>query len=109
MTTRNDEIEPQPERCYCGDVEPEVGYVCTLRGGHVGDHEAHGPMPEDHFIISWPRPTCSCERCANTGRGLFRFMPLCPDCGNKRCPKGTDHNNTCTRSNEPGQEGSMYS
>ena len=35
-------------------------------------------------------------------------MILCPDCGNKRCPKATDHRLQCTNSNEPGQEGSSY-
>lgn len=36
------------------------------------------------------------------------FMRLCPECGNKRCPKATDHNNACTHSNDPGQIGSVY-
>lgn len=36
------------------------------------------------------------------------FMRLCPDCGNKRCPKATDHNLQCTNSNSPNQEGSIY-
>jgi hypothetical protein len=36
------------------------------------------------------------------------YMRLCPSCGNKRCPKATDHNNECTDSNEPNQEGSIY-
>lgn len=35
-------------------------------------------------------------------------MILCPTCGNKRCPKATNHNNPCTNSNEPGQPGSRY-
>jgi hypothetical protein len=35
------------------------------------------------------------------------FM-VCKTCGNKRCPKATDHTLTCTNSNEPGQEGSIY-
>jgi hypothetical protein len=35
-------------------------------------------------------------------------MILCPDCGNKRCPRATDHNLACTRSNDPGQLGSRY-
>ena len=35
-------------------------------------------------------------------------MRLCPSCGNKRCPKATDHRNECTNSNEPNQEGSIY-
>jgi Zn finger protein HypA/HybF involved in hydrogenase expression len=35
-------------------------------------------------------------------------MIVCPTCGNKRCPKSTDHNLACTNSNEPGQPGSRY-
>lgn len=35
-------------------------------------------------------------------------MFLCPTCGNKRCPKATDHRLDCTDSNEPGQAGSRY-
>jgi hypothetical protein len=35
-------------------------------------------------------------------------MIVCSECGNKRCPHGTDHRNECTGSNEPGQEGSRY-
>ena len=33
---------------------------------------------------------------------------VCPDCGNKRCPRGTDHRLPCTNSNEPEQPGSRY-
>jgi hypothetical protein len=39
---------------------------------------------------------------------IFRAMQLCTVCGNKRCPKATDHRLDCTGSNEPGQDGSMY-
>ncbi len=35
-------------------------------------------------------------------------MFLCPTCGNKRCPKASDHDLPCTGSNEPGQPGSVY-
>lgn len=35
-------------------------------------------------------------------------MFLCPDCGNKRCPKATNHSHDCSGSNEPGQPGSVY-
>jgi hypothetical protein len=35
-------------------------------------------------------------------------MILCVDCGNKRCPKATNHELECTNSNEPGQTGSIY-
>lgn len=36
------------------------------------------------------------------------IMSLCTECGNKRCPKATDHRLACTGSNEPGQLGSRY-
>lgn len=35
-------------------------------------------------------------------------MVVCSICGNKRCPKATNHILECTNSNEPGQEGSVY-
>ena len=52
-------------------------------------------------------PDCWCRTCRPiTLRGM-RFV-VCPDCGNKRCPRANDHRNACTGSNEPGQEGSAY-
>lgn len=36
------------------------------------------------------------------------FMVVCSECGNKRCPKASWHENACTGSNEPGQPGSAY-
>lgn len=48
--------------------------------------------------------TCWCLTCDP----VTVRMALCPDCGNKRCPKANDHRNTCTGSNEPGQKGSAY-
>lgn len=36
------------------------------------------------------------------------FMILCPECGNKRCPKANSHHYDCTGSNEPNQPGSAY-
>ncbi len=51
---------------------------------------------------------CVCIRCQQQ-RGPFRTrMNLCSVCGNKRCPKGTDHRNECSGSNSPGQIGSDY-
>ena len=35
-------------------------------------------------------------------------MIVCPDCGNKRCPKASNHRYECTNSNEPNQRGSIY-
>lgn len=62
-----------------------------------------------------PPANCECHRCAREKKlGLHPFplamtkMILCPICGNKRCPKASDHRLACTNSNEPGQPGSIY-
>ena len=50
-----------------------------------------------------------CRRCFTENGGVMMVkMFLCSVCGNKRCPKATDHRLDCTNSNEPGQEGSDY-
>lgn len=72
------------------------------------------------FEFRTPGPQCWCAECedrdAATVRGLTgdpmrtlsRFMIVCPECGNKRCPRASDHGEACTGSNEPGQVGSRY-
>ena len=52
-------------------------------------------------------PGCWCRTCRPVVLNDMRFV-VCPDCGNKRCPRASDHRNACTGSNEPGQEGSAY-
>ncbi|WP_228725348.1 hypothetical protein [Klebsiella quasipneumoniae] len=52
-------------------------------------------------------PDCWCRACRPVVLNDMRFV-VCPDCGNKRCPRANDHRNACTGSNEPGQEGSAY-
>ncbi|MDM8056565.1 hypothetical protein [Klebsiella aerogenes] len=52
-------------------------------------------------------PDCWCRTCRPVALNDMRFV-VCPDCGNKRCPRANDHRNSCTWSNEPGQEGSAY-
>lgn len=52
-------------------------------------------------------PDCWCRTCRPVAINDMRFV-VCPDCGNKRCPRANDHRNACTGSNEPGQEGSAY-
>lgn len=51
---------------------------------------------------------CCCHRCLHERDEVRCFMVVCPDCGNKRCPKASDHNLACTGSNEAGQPGSIY-
>ncbi|MCU6622717.1 hypothetical protein NLK91_13335 [Klebsiella pneumoniae] len=52
-------------------------------------------------------PGCWCRTCRPVVLNDMRFV-VCPDCGNKRCPRANDHRNSCTGSNEPGQEGSAF-
>ena len=49
---------------------------------------------------------CWCYECCKEQR--YTQMFLCPQCGNKRCPRATDHREACTGSNDPGQAGSRY-
>lgn len=60
------------------------------------------------FMASVGHPTkCWCRTCRPVTMNDMRFV-VCPDCGNKRCPKANDHRNACTGSNETGQSGSAY-
>ena len=69
------------------------------------------------LLLAWldsaeaPHPGCGCFTCIDdprlgfANRSITR-MAVCPDCGNKRCPKASFHGNACTNSNAPGQPGS---
>lgn len=61
-----------------------------------------------------PHPEC-CRKCEQewlnrqTGAAAFmRYFIVCSECGNKRCPKASDHTLSCTGSNEPNQPGSDF-
>jgi hypothetical protein len=53
---------------------------------------------------------CHCHTCRpiDAADPESVYMRLCLNCGNKRCPKATDHNNECSGSNAVGQIGSIY-
>lgn len=52
--------------------------------------------------------TCTSERVQNSAHPWSMPFIVCPDCGNKRCPRAMHHDNECTNSNEPGQPGSRF-
>lgn len=58
----------------------------------------------------WNLTSCWCQECCKQETGYYNLvrMVLCPECGNKRCPKATSCKLECTNSNEPGQKGSIY-
>ncbi|HFN0716822.1 TPA: hypothetical protein ACHB1L_001113 [Klebsiella pneumoniae] len=78
-----------------GDAEEALIEVVNRRADmlHAGNSPAN--------------PDCWCRACRPVTLNDMRFV-VCPDCGNKRCPRANDHRNACTGSNEPGQEGSAY-
>lgn len=68
------------------------------------------------MVFFTPGKSCNCHECEALLRPWLDEMDalswggmiLCPECGNKRCPKASDHEMECTGSNEPGQFGSRY-
>ncbi len=64
-------------------------------------------VPGKWIPVSERKPDCWCLTCRPVTLNDMRFV-VCPDCGNKRCPRANDHRNACTGSNEPGQEGCAY-
>lgn len=105
-------------RCpHCEGTDRDVG-------GHVGHVEGcliRRLVEAARFTPSHVAPTTKvaddpepdCHKCAE-GKMLGGWpwsnqkMFLCPICGNKRCPKASDHDLACTGSNESGQPGSIY-
>ena len=73
----------------------------------------------DEFVIVPPKPRKLSDGCGNCHACLVGVMEnnmpvtsqrmiVCSDCGNKRCPKASNHRHKCTGSNEVGQHGSIY-
>ncbi|HBZ4479318.1 TPA: hypothetical protein L8Q30_004623 [Klebsiella pneumoniae] len=82
---------------------------CCPAQNHVSP-EQNGDVPaqsQGWIPVSEQNPDCWCLTCRPVTLNDMRFV-VCPNCGNKRCPRANDHRNACTGSNEPGQEGSAY-
>jgi hypothetical protein len=86
-------------------------------------------IPVSAWLAAWPKgvamadetdgsETCICLRCIDEKKltaTAFDSVPLnytrmivCGLCGNKRCPRASDHRLECAGSNSAGQEGSVY-
>lgn len=88
---------------------PPAQSDCCPAQNHVSpEQNGYTPAQSQGWIpVSEQNPDCWCLTCRPVTLNDMRFV-VCPDCGNKRCPRANDHRNACTRSNEPGQEGSAY-
>jgi hypothetical protein len=60
------------------------------------------------FFKSHAAGLCCCWACIGERKENAPIMIVCPTCGNKRCPKASNHTLACTNSNTPGQRGSIY-
>jgi|GEM_PF-1416049 len=97
----------------CGSTPERMAEEHALRVHGVRhlphDDGAAAPLPNACDALR----ACWCFRCLDAPELGFenptaRTMILCPACGNKRCPRATDHRFACTGSNEAGQFGSRY-
>ncbi len=98
---------------------PLSGFIecaCGNRVGHYSgqlDHVVDAILAADWQAPELPKPfDADCKACGlerqqaieAAGQGFHHIRPYsCPDCGNKRCPKASDHRHACTGSNEPNQ------
>jgi hypothetical protein len=84
-----------------------------LDGANLHPEGASALMDHPKFGET-PARCGNCHRCLLGVQGPFGLpetahrMIGCSKCGNKRCPKATDHRLDCTNSNEPGQPGSVF-
>lgn len=77
----------------------------------MNNHIKHLPNGDFEVIpLEAQKKPCWCHTCRpiNYRDPDSVYMRLCPECGNKRCPKATNHELDCTNSNESNQEGSIY-
>ena len=89
-------VRPDGEVWAEGSASLADGYIAQMEPGDVIEYRT---------VTDWRQePSCKCARCTP----VMYTMRVCRVCGNKRCPHAADHDNECTRSNEPGQPGSLY-
>ncbi|NDR63369.1 DUF551 domain-containing protein [Klebsiella pneumoniae] len=90
----------------CGGIALDI-YDAMLAAAPQSPGGDHATVPGKWIPVSEQKPDCWCLTCRPVTLNDMRFV-VCPDCGNKRCPRANDHRDACTGSNEPGQEGSVY-
>lgn len=91
----------------CDDFTPSGMFNSMLAAAPQSPGSEPATVPGKWIPVSEQNPDCWCLTCRPVTLNDMRFV-VCPDCGNKRCPRANDHRNACTGSNEPGQEGSAY-
>jgi len=105
-------IDPQCRRTIilCPNVELEHS-----RDNQITIKNEQDIKPQRLSIITSNDGLCGCRQCLRDRKEIMYDFPMemcrmvvCEYCGNKRCPRATDHRYICTQSNEPGQKGSVW-
>lgn len=91
----------------CADIAENACRAAMLAAAPQSPGSEPATVPGKWIPVSEQKPDCWCITCRPVTLNDMRFV-VCPDCGNKRCPRANDHRNACSGSNEPGQEGSGY-
>lgn len=100
-----------PVEVTCEDLRALL--ACAAPKGHIDFRQFGAQRGPTGQAMNNKIATCWCFNCLNApehglNNPVLQAMIVCPECGNKRCPRATDHNLACTGSNEPGQEGSQF-
>lgn len=90
------------------DVPATAVYISDLRAALAAAPQPPEAVQSNDQQQAAVAEACWCETCDAAANGWRIKMALCPQCGNKRCPRATHHDNACTGSNEPGQKGSSW-
>ena len=92
------------EPCVCGK---QTMAWCMANTCNKAEQSADPMQRKLTYFEDKARQQCWCTTCRPITLTDMRFV-VCPDCGNKRCPKANNHQNGCTNSNEIGQKGSSW-
>lgn len=91
-------------------------WPCTISLLAAEVRQLRNRLAELEVQLPAPEPDCWCARCWGAFNIAERhragdffagrsFMHICPDCGNKRCPRAAWHGWQCNGSNDSGQVG----
>lgn len=113
----HEDHDPDDGSTYVWDEigRKNVAFVCAARNNwqamidELRQHrEFRAAMSPAWRPNSYGEP-CGCQKCMRErdDPNYRRFMHVCPNCGNKRCPHCEFHGFKCTGSNATGQVGEL--
>jgi hypothetical protein len=121
VEAKDDEIRDLRQAIEAAEKQEPVAWMRPSGEGYDSAFRDHSTViactgnPWTGFVPLYLHPTtvpaqpaeCWCTTCRPITMSDMRFV-VCPDCGNKRCPRAHNHALACTSSNEPGQAGSTW-